>query len=129
VDKKFQSLLGNVKPNSGTPSQISLKSYSPNQLVYSYSGKGNEIAVFSEVYYSKGWNAYIGDKLVPHFQADYLLRAMVLQEGNYDITFKFEPASYRFGKQVSMISSLLLLLLIGFVLYKNLPLKKDQNKL
>jgi hypothetical protein len=126
VDKKFQSLLGNVVPGNVGTSKLSLKSYSPNQLVYSYSGKGNEIAVFSEIYYPKGWNAYVGDKLVPYFQANYLLRAMVLTEGNYDIIFKFEPLSYRLGKQISMVSSLLLLLFIGFVLYKNIPLKKAQ---
>ena len=128
VDKKFQSLLGPVTPTTGTSSKISLKSYSPNQLVYSYSGKGNEIAVFSEIYYPQGWNAYIGDKLVPHFQADYLLRAMVLQEGNYDITFKFEPLSYKLGKQISMVSSLLLLIFIGFVLFKSLNLKKNSDR-
>jgi len=50
---------------------------------------------------------------------------MVLPEGSYDITFKFEPLSYRLGKQISMVSSLLLLLFIGFVLYKNLTLKKN----
>ncbi len=125
VDKKFQSLLGNFTPAKSTDSKISMKSYSPNQLVYNYSGKGNEIAVFSEIYYPKGWNAYIGDKLVPHFQANFVLRAMVLQEGNYDITFKFEPVSYRRGKQISMASSLILILLIGFVLYKNITLKKS----
>ncbi len=128
VDKKFQSLLGPVTPTTGTSSKISLKSYSPNQLVYSYSGKGNEIAVFSEIYYPQGWNAYIGDKLVPHFQADYLLRAMVLQEGNYDITFKFEPLSYKLGKQISMVSSLLLLIFIVFVLFKSLNLKKNSDR-
>jgi hypothetical protein len=126
VDKKFQPLLGNVVQGNVGISKLSMKSYSPNQLVYSYSGKGNEIAVFSEIYYPKGWNAYVGDKLVPYFQANYLLRAMVLPEGNYDITFKFEPISYRLGKQISMVSSLLLLLFIGFVLYKNLTLKKAQ---
>jgi hypothetical protein len=125
VNKKFQPLLGSVAPGTGNASKIALKSYSPNQLVYSYSGKGNEIAVFSEIYYPKGWNAYIGDKLVPYFQANYVLRAMVLSEGTYDITFKFEPISYRLGKQISMASSLLLLLFIGFVLYKNITLKKS----
>ena len=85
------------------------------------------IAVFSEIYYPKGWNAYIGDKLVPYFQANYVLRAMVLPEGTYDITFKFEPLSYRLGKQISMVSSLLLLF-IGFVLFKNIPLKKVLNR-
>lgn len=125
VDKKFQPLLVNFSPSAGPPSKISLASYSPNKLVYTYSGKGNEIAVFSEIYYPKGWNAYIGDKNIPYFQANYVLRALVLQEGNYDITFKFEPLSYRLGKQISLVSSLLLLLLIGFVLYKNITLKKS----
>ena len=120
VDKKFQSLLGGVVQGNGSTSKLTLKSYSPNQLVYSYSGKGNEIAVFSEIYYPKGWNAYLGDKLVPHFQANYVLRAMVVPEGNYDITFKFEPVSYKRGNQISMVSSILLLLFIGFVLYKNI---------
>jgi hypothetical protein len=125
VDKKYQSLLGTVSAGNGSNSKLSLTSYSPNKLVYNYSGKGNEIAVFSEIYYPKGWNAYFGDKLVPYFQANYVLRAMVLQEGTYDITFKFEPLSYRLGKQISMVSSLLLLIFIGFVLFKNIPLKKS----
>jgi hypothetical protein len=128
VNKKFQSLLENVKAATVESSKISLKSYSPNQLVYNYSGKGNEIAVFSEIYYPLGWNAYIGDKLVPYFQADYVLRAMVLQEGTYDITFKFEPVSYQAGKKIAMASSLILLLLIGFVLYKNISLRKAQSE-
>ncbi len=128
VDKKYQSLLSQITPQKESASKITLKSYSPNQLVYNYSGKGNEIAVFSEIYYPQGWNAYIGDKLVPHFQADYLLRAMVLQEGNYDITFRFEPLSYRLGKQISMVSSLILLIFIGFVLYKSLNLKKNSHR-
>jgi MFS family permease len=126
-NKKFQPLLGNIQATNGTSSKLSLKSYSPNQLVYNYSGKGNEIGVFSEIYYPKGWNAYIEGNLVPHFQANYLLRAMVLREGSYDITFKFEPVSYRLGKQISTISSILLLLFIGFVLYKNITLKKSSK--
>jgi hypothetical protein len=128
VDKKFQSLLEGVVQGNGSTSAISLKSYSPNQLVYNYSGKGNEIVVFSEIYYPKGWNAYLGDKPVPHFQANYVLRAMVVPEGNYDITFKFEPVSYRLGKQISMVSSILLLLLIGFVLYNNLTFSPNGKR-
>ena len=54
-NKKFQPFLGNIQATNGASSKLSLKSYSPNQLVYSYSGKGNEIGVFSEIYYPKGW--------------------------------------------------------------------------
>lgn len=125
TDKKYQPLLENINTGKKGVSRLSLKSYSPNQLTYSYSGPGNQIAVFSEIYYPKGWNAYIGDKMVPHFQANYVLRALVLQEGEYDITFKFEPVSYQRGKQISMASSFLLILLIGFVLFKNITLKKS----
>jgi hypothetical protein len=127
VNKKFKTLLPDqLKPLSPS-SQLKLKLYSPNKLEYSYSGQGNEIAVFSEIYYPKGWNAYIKEKLVPSFQANYLLRAMVLPEGNYDITFKFEPTSYYFGKKISLFSSIILLLLIGFVLFKNLSLKINKD--
>jgi hypothetical protein len=123
VNRKFQPLLGSVTTGEKGTSTLTLKSYSPNQLVYSYTGKGREIAVFSEIYYPKGWNAYIDGKLIPYFQANYILRALVLAEGTYDITFKFEPLSYRLGKQISMFSSLVLLLIIGFVLFKNVNLK------
>jgi uncharacterized membrane protein YfhO len=98
-------------------------------LVYSYAGKGKEIALFSEIYYPKGWNAYIDGKPVACFQANYILRALVLAEGTYDITFKFEPLSYRLGKQISMVSSLILLLIIGFVLFKNVNLKNRPKQL
>jgi hypothetical protein len=127
VNKKFKTLIPDqLKPFSSS-SQLKLKLYSPNKLEYSYSGQGNEIAVFSEIYYPKGWNAYIKGKLVPCFQANYLLRALVLQEGDYDITFKFEPTSYYLGKKISLFSSVLLLLLMAFVLYKNLPLKTNKD--
>ncbi|MCE1199416.1 MAG: hypothetical protein LWW85_10645 [Marinilabiliales bacterium] len=120
LDRSFLPLFEQAVSGETSASSLALKSYSPNQLVYSYSGKGNEIAVFSEIYYPKGWNAYIGEKLVPHFRADYVLRAMLLPQGTYDITFKFEPVSYKAGKQIANFSSVVLILLVGFFLFRNL---------
>jgi len=70
------------------------------------------MAVFSEIYYPKGWNAYLDGKLTPHFRADYVLRAMVLPAGNHKVVFKFEPEVYALGEKISLISSLILILLI-----------------
>ena len=101
-------------------------SYSPNVMTYHYQGNGNQLAVFSAIYYPKGWNAYIDGKIVSHFQADYVLRSMLLQKGNYDIVFKFEPTSFLAGQRISFWCSLILLLLIAVLLTKKylLPEKK-----
>lgn len=89
---------------------IQLISYEPNRLEYAFSAKTPQLAVFSEIFYYTGWHAYIGEKEVPFFRADYLLRAMNLEAGNYKITFVFDPSSYRIGKIISIISSILLTL-------------------
>ena len=126
VDKKFQDQLSGVTLSNDSTSKIALTAYSPNKMTYHYQGNGNQLAVFSAIYYPKGWNAYIDGKITPHFQADYLLRSMVLPKGNYDITFKFEPKSFLVGQKISYWSSLLLLLLIAALLVKKyfIPEKK-----
>jgi len=126
VDKKFQAQLSGVTLANDTNAKISLTAYSPNKMTYHYQGNGNQLAVFSSIYYPKGWNAYIEGKIVPHFQADYVLRSMLLPKGNYDIVFRFEPSSFLTGQKISFWSSLILLLLIAGLLSKRylIPEKK-----
>ena len=80
----------------------------------------NGIAIFSEIYYSKGWNAYIDGELKPHFRANYVLRGMMIPAGNHVVEFKFEPSTYIVGETVSFASSIILLLLLAFVAFKEL---------
>jgi uncharacterized membrane protein YfhO len=67
------------------------------------------LAVFSEIYYPKGWNAYVDGRITPHFRSDYVLRAMVLPAGTHKIQFKFEPTVYSIGEKISLISSIILI--------------------
>jgi hypothetical protein len=125
VNKKFESELSKVALKKDTTAMITLTSYSPNKLEYSYQGSGDQIAVFSEIYYPKGWNAYIDGKTVPYFQADYVLRCMVVPAGDHKIEFRFEPKSYIIGNRISQWSSLiLLLLLLGIFAKEIIPVKK-----
>ena len=115
VDKAFASQLP-TKLVADTTARIALVKYEPNDLKYSFSSKTDQVVVFSEIYYDKGWNAYINGNKVPYVRANYLLRAMPLKAGNYEIEYKFEPTSYSLGNTIALISSLLLVLsLLGYI--------------
>ena len=94
------------------------------KLVYyeKYDSKSTSdgIAIYSESYYEKGWNAYIDDVLCPHFRVNYVLRGMKIPAGNHIIEFKFEPSSYNIGESLSLASSIILFLLLVFVSFKEL---------
>jgi hypothetical protein len=112
INKKFEEDLKGFSPGRDTSDVIRLDHYAPNDLLYSYTSKNSGLAVFSEIYYPKGWNAYVDGKLSPHFQTDYVLRAMILPAGEHKVEFKFEPKIYRIGAKISLISSILLILIV-----------------
>ncbi|MEN9980452.1 MAG: hypothetical protein RL542_239 [Bacteroidota bacterium] len=97
---------------------ITLDSYQPNDLKYTSINTNEGLAVFSEMYYKNGWNAYIDGKKVDHFQADYVLRALPIPAGKHSIEFKFEPQVVQTGSTITLISSIgiVLLLIAGIYL-------------
>ena len=121
IDKRFKSLIKEF--SSDSLSSIKLDEYQPNYLKYSSSSKENQIAVFSEVYYDKGWNSYIDGELVSHFRANYILRAMNIPKGNHTIEFRFEPEIFKIGERISLASSIFLIFSLIFVSVRELKLK------
>lgn len=111
VDARFSSNLEGFTPTEDSAATIVLVEYRANYLKYVSSSGTEQLAVFSEVYYDKGWEAYIDGNPVPHFRADYLLRSMRIPEGKHTVEFRFHPKSYFIGEKVSLASSLLLILL------------------
>ncbi|HXC04344.1 MAG TPA: YfhO family protein [Bacteroidia bacterium] len=121
VDKRFEEQVKGLTPAKDSTSTIRLTHYEPNDLVYESNNKGEGLAVFSEIYYEKGWNAYVNGTLMPHFRANYVLRAMRLPAGANKIEFKFEPKVYVTGEKISLAGSILLLLACAgsvFLLFK-----------
>lgn len=94
---------------------IKLNIYKPNYLKYTSQNGGKGIAVFSEIYYEKGWNAYVDGKLTNHFPVNYVLRALVLPAGKHTIEFKFEPQVVQTGSMITLFSfiGMMLLLIVG----------------
>jgi len=119
IDKKYKAQLENFTPVEDSMALIKLIEYKPNQLKYQTNTTKDQLVVFSEIYYDKGWNAYIDEVLHPHFRANYVLRGMILPAGRHLVEFKFEPKVYSIGEKVSFASSLLLILLaLGFGVFE-----------
>ena len=57
VDKRFKEQFFTFTKDPA--SVIKLEKYTPNYLKYSTKTGTPQLAVFSEIYYDKGWNAYI----------------------------------------------------------------------
>ena len=91
--------------------------YEPNRMVYTSESGTEQLAVFSEVFYEKGWQAFIDGEEVDHLRVNYLLRGLVVPGGSHEIVFEFRPKSYYTGTTISIISSLLLLLLCAGAIY------------
>ena len=88
---------------------IKLSNYKPHILTYESHTKTKMLAVFSEIYYPKGWNVYIDNKRVNYLRANYLFRALLVPIGDHKIEFKFEPKSYLIGNKINAIASYILL--------------------
>jgi len=118
VDTRFREQMIVGLDNTGA--SIVLTEYKPNYLKYNSTTTKEGIAIFSEIYYDKGWNAFIDGELKPHFRANYVLRGMQVPSGNHVIEFKFEPAAYLVSEKIALASSVVLLLLLVFVSVKEL---------
>ena len=97
-----------------TIANIKLEMHKPNHVTYKYSNVNQGFAVFSEMYYPKGWNVFVDGKITEHIRANYVLRGMVVPAGNHTIEFKFEPEVVKTGSTISLICSILTLFLLLF---------------
>lgn len=121
VDERFKADLQGFIPKKDPIGYIKLNSYKANHLTYESNASSEQLAVFSEIYYPSGWNAYVDGQPTPHFRANYVLRCMRIPAGKHSVEFKFEPKIIATGEKISMASLSLLILLIagaGFLEWK-----------
>lgn len=120
IDERFKSF----KPVAGKPQEsdfIRLVYYAPDSLVYRFQSNTDQLVVFSEIYYDKGWKAYIDGKPADYFRANYVLRSMNVPAGDHTIVFEFKPDTYYLGEKISMFGSILwFVMILGtlFMMYK-----------
>jgi hypothetical protein len=128
VENQYKDKIS-FMPTKDSSASISLIDNQNDKISYHFKSSSNQFAVFSEVYYDKGWNAFIDDKPAPYCRVDYVLRGMSVPAGTHTIEFRFEPQSYIMGNNISIWAVIITyLILIGAVLQRLEIIKpKDQS--
>ena len=124
VHAEFKDFINKKEFSVEEDDKIWLVNHQPNRLEYKFENTTAKPAVFSEVYYPKGWNAYINGELVPHFRVNYLLRSLKIPEGRGEIVFAFEPEVVKFGSKLTLFGIGLFLLTFVFASYKAFKKRK-----
>ncbi|WP_052323866.1 YfhO family protein [Flavihumibacter sp. ZG627] len=116
VQEKYQQSVG-AQPQYDSASTIQWVENLNDKVIYKTSAATDQFAVFSEIFYDKGWNAYLDGKLVPHVKANYVLRGMKVPAGNHELEFRFEPKAVQTSKTISTISASLVYLLLALTAF------------
>lgn len=105
---------------------IKLIAYRPNKLTYQANVTGDQLAVFSEIYYPIGWKAFVDGKEIPILKVNYLLRGLELKDGPHKIEFVYDLPKYHTFAMIARVGSIILFGLFGFGIYYLWKKKKKE---
>jgi len=111
VQKSFESAI--IQPQWDSAATVKLIKFDNDTMEYSFNSTKPQFAVFSEVYYPYGWNAYIDGKKTAYCKTDYVLRGLSVPAGQHSIKFVFEPSTFKKGVTIAYVSSFLILILVA----------------
>jgi len=123
IRNAFKSQLGGLVPARDSDAKVKLKAYGLDDLAFQSVNSREGLAVFSDIYYSKGWQAYVDGKETPIVKVNYVLRGIRVPAGQHNIEFHFRPASFYNSRKVAVVGSALIMLLIGASIYKGVMQK------
>lgn len=121
INESFKSSI-TAMPQPDSTASIKLESRQNDYIKYTSIASTPQYAVFSEIYYNRGWEAFIDGKKTAYEKVNYVLRGMALPAGKHTIEFKFEPKAYYTGNTISFWCAILVYLLLAaglFYLIKN----------
>ena len=104
-------------PAADSTAKIQLIKNDNDVITYQSQSNANQFAVFSEIYYDRGWHAYIDNKETPIVRTDYALRGLAVPAGKHDIRFEFKPASFYDSQTIAIVASAIVWLLLVATTY------------
>ncbi len=137
TDKKFEHVLSGFNFNNITlptendaglnnsESSIVIKEYDSDYIIYDVDAKRDELALFSEIYYPKGWQITIDGEPAEMIRANYTLRALPVTEGKHTIEFRFNPTSIKVTDAVAYAALIIILITASFVIVNQIKKRKE----
>lgn len=126
VEKKDKAYI-NFDTKEDSTASIRLIRNDNDFIEYHSNASSNRYAVFSEIFYDKGWKAYIDGKETPIVQTNYVLRGLSVPAGEHKIIFEFKPASYYTGNTIAIGASAIVWL--SFIVAVVAQLKRKKKNL
>ncbi len=126
VQQRFKKDIP-YEPSFDSTASIKLDNNDHDLVTYSFNAAASQFAVFSEVYYERGWKAFIDGKEAPIVKTNYVLRGLAIPAGQHKVEFRFEPSSYIMGRKITGISQIILVLLFGIGIF--MEFRKRNNTL
>ena len=115
IDERFRDVIGDISISG--ESKVNFLSYRANHLEYDINAQSEELIVFSEVFYDKGWKAFIDGVETPHVRINYILRGLKVNPGSHKILFKYDLPIFKYSSIISFSSSIIVLLLCFLMLF------------
>ena len=126
LTRNYKADLDGLNFKKDSLASIVLSNYKANEMTYRTESQTQQLAVFSEIFYKDGWNAYLDGEKIPYMRANYVLRAALIPAGSHELIFKFEPEVIQTGNMISLVSyGLLLLIPLGWY-FKEKKKKAEQ---
>jgi hypothetical protein len=85
--------------------------YEPDKVIIKAYAEHPGLLILTDTYYP-GWKAYVDGKPTMIYQADGLVRAVYLSQGEHRVEFIYFPESFKMGLTISVISAITLIMLL-----------------
>ena len=113
VSQSFES-----KKYHNNTSSIVVAEKKSDYIRYDVSSDDTGLIIFSEIFYPKGWKAYINDEEVTIERFNYILRGLEVPKGKNRLEFVFDPTIVKLSSNISLFSTLGFMLLILLMILK-----------
>ena len=110
----------NTDDNTGLAQIID---YQPSRVTLTVDTRKPAILVLADGY-DAGWNVYVNGVRQPVYRANYVVRAVFLDEGQHQVDFVYEPLTFKIGAALT-IFSLLVIAVAGVMVWRY---KHRQNR-
>jgi hypothetical protein len=98
---------------------IVIEEYAPSVVKIKAEMKSSGLLILTDLWYP-GWKAYVDGKQKDILRTDYIFRGVLLDKGEHEVIFKYDPLLIKIGIAISSISFVLVLVILLNTIFKNI---------